>query len=105
MQNQSKKQRLKSLLKSRNARRVYRAFWFTIGTGIAFLGAGSIQGYSALESARFGATGALLGLIGALAFIYASKGDITDKDYDSTINSAIESVNSRTAEKETKRNK
>lgn len=105
MKNQSKNQRLKNLLRSRTAKRVYRAFWFTIGTGIAFLGAGSIQGYSALESARFGATGALLGLIGALAFIYASKAEISDKDYDSTINSAIESVNSRTAEKDTKTTK
>lgn len=105
MKNQPKSQRLKSLLKSRIAKRVYRAAAFTLGTGIAFLGAGSIQGYSALESARFGATGALLGLIGALAFIYASKGDVTDQDYDATINSAIESVNSRTAEKDTKRTK
>jgi hypothetical protein len=98
-------QRLKSLLKSKVAKRVYRAAAFTLGTGIAFLGAGSIQGYSALESARFGATGALLGLIGALAFIYASKAEVTDKDFDQTINSAIETVNSKTADKDKKTTK
>lgn len=102
---QRKSQRLKSLLKSRNAKRVYRAAAFTLGTGIAFLGAGSIQGYSALESARFGATGALLGLIGALAFIYASKAEVTNEDFDKTINSAIESVSSKTADKGTKTTK
>lgn len=105
MKSQSKNQRLKNLLKSRNAKRVYRAAAFTLGTGIAFLGAGSIQGYSALESARFGATGALLGLIGALAFIYASKGDVPDKDFDATINSAIESVTSKTPDKDKKTDK
>lgn len=105
MKNQPKNQRLKNLLRSRLAKRVYRAAAFTLGTGIAFLGAGSIQGYSALESARFGATGALLGLIGALAFIYASKAEITDMDYDKTINSAIESVSSKTGEKEQKTTK
>jgi hypothetical protein len=102
VKNQPKSQRLKSLLKSKTAKRVYRAAAFTLGTGIAFLGAGSIQGYTALESARFGATGALLGLIGALAFIYASKSEVTDKDFDQTINSAIETVTSKTADKDKK---
>ena len=105
MKNQPRNQRLKNLLRSRTAKRIYRAAAFTLGTGIAFLGAGSIQGYSALESARFGATGALLGLIGALAFIYASKAEVTDKDFDSTINSAIESVASKTSDKDTKTTK
>lgn len=105
MKNQPRNQQLKNLLKSRTAKRVYRAAAFTLGTGIAFLGAGSIQGYSALESARFGATGALLGLIGALAFIYASKGSVPEQDFDKTINSAIETVTSKTADKETKTTK
>lgn len=105
MKNQSRSQQLKNLLRSRTAKRLYRAGAFTLGTGIAFLGAGSIQGYTALESARFGATGALLGLIGALAFIYASKAEVTDKDFDQTINSAIETVTSKTAEKNQKTTK
>jgi hypothetical protein len=98
-------QQLKNLLKSRTAKRIYRAAAFTLGTGIAFLGAGSIQGYSALESARFGATGALLGLIGALAFIYASKAEVTNEDFDKTINSAIETVTSKSVDKDTKTTK
>lgn len=101
MKNQPSQQ-LKNLLKSRTAKRIYRAAAFTLGTGIAFLGAGSIQGYSALESARFGATGALLGLIGALAFIYASKAEVTNEDFDKTINSAIETVTSKTGDKDKK---
>ena len=92
----SKKQLLKSLLKSNPIKRVLRIGAFAVGAGIAFLGAGSIQGLQPLESAQFGATGAVLGLAMALLFTYAGKGNVPDDDFDNSINSAIETVNSKT---------
>lgn len=96
---QPKSQRLKKLLKSKLAKRIARVAAFALGAGIAFLGAGNIQGLSALESARFGATGAVLGLIMALSFIFAGKSEIEDEDFDQAINSAIENVSSKTKKK------
>ena len=87
-------------LKSKTAKRVYRAAAFALGAGIAFLGAGNIYGLDAVESALFGATGAILGLVMALAFIYAGKAEVSDSDFNDSINSAIESVNSKTAKKD-----
>ena len=92
----SRKQLLKSLLKSNPIKRVLRVGAFALGAGIAFLGAGSIQGLEPLESAQFGATGAVLGLAMALLFTYAGKGNVPDDDFDNSINSAIETVNSKT---------
>ena len=92
----SRKQLLKSLLKSSPIKRVLRIGAFALGAGIAFLGAGSIQGLQPLESAQFGATGAVLGLGMALLFTYAGKGRVPDEDFDNSINSAIETVNSKT---------
>ena len=92
----SRKQLLKSLLKSNPIKRVLRVGAFALGAGIAFLGAGSLQGLQPLESAQFGATGAVLGLAMALLFTYAGKGNVPDDDFDNSINSAIETVNSKT---------
>ena len=92
----SRKQLLKNLLKSNPIKRVLRVGAFAVGAGIAFLGAGSIQGLQPLESAQFGATGAVLGLAMALLFTYAGKGNVPDDDFDNSINSAIETVNSKT---------
>ena len=92
----SRKQLLKNLLKSNPIKRVLRIGAFAVGAGIAFLGAGSIQGLQPLESAQFGATGADLGLAMALLFTYAGKGNVPDDDFDNSINSAIETVNSKT---------
>ena len=36
----------------------------------------------------------------ALAFIYAGKAEVSDSDFNDSINSAIESVNSKTAKKD-----
>lgn len=92
----SKNQFLKNLLRSNPIKRVLRVGAFALGAGIAFLGAGSIQGLQPLESAQFGATGAVLGLAMALLFTYAGKGQVPDDDFDNSINSAIETVNSKT---------
>lgn len=77
-------------------KRFKRVSAFTLGAGIAFLGAGSVYGYTALDSALFGATGAVLGLVMALSFGYAGKGSVDDKDFDSAMSEAINSVSSKT---------
>ena len=99
MKSQPKSQLLKSLLKSSPVKRVLRIAAFAIGAGIAFLGAGSIQGLQPLESAQFGATGAVLGLAMAILFTFAGKDEVPDEDFDTSINSAIETVNSKTKKK------
>jgi hypothetical protein len=38
---------------------------------------------------------AVLGLIGALSFTYAAKGEVPEVDFDTHINSAIENVQSK----------
>jgi hypothetical protein len=81
---------IKKLLK-----RAYRVGAFALGVGILALGAGSVLNMNALESATFGAIMAVLGLIGAIAFTYAAKGQVPDSDFDSHINSAIENVKSK----------
>ena len=73
-----------------------RAAAFLLGAGIAFMGAGAIYGYAAIESAVFGATGAALGLIMSLSFTYAGKGEVADKDYDAAMSDAINAVSSKT---------
>lgn len=88
---------------ARIPKRYKRVAAFTVGAGIAFLGAGSIYGYSALESALFGATGAVLGLVMALSFNYAGKGEVSDKDFDGAISEAISSVASKTKKDDDKK--
>jgi hypothetical protein len=41
----------------------------------------------------------VLGIIAALAFIFASKGNVNDEDFNATINSAIETVRSKDGKK------
>ena len=80
---------------NRIIKRTLRVASFALGVGILALGAGSVIGLSAIESATFGAVMAVLGLIGAIAFTYAAKGQVPDADFDSHINSAIENVKSQ----------
>jgi peptidoglycan/LPS O-acetylase OafA/YrhL len=80
---------------NRLAKRALRVAAFAIGVGILALGAGSVIGFSAIQSATFGAIMAVLGLMGAIAFTYAAKGEVPDADFDSHINSAIENVKSK----------
>ena len=77
-------------------KRTLRVLAFATATGIAFMGAGNLFGINALQSAGFGAAGAVLGLVGALLFTYASKGIVPDQDFNDAINKAIESVQSDT---------
>lgn len=89
--------KLSRLLKRRSVVNVLRVLAFAGGAGIAFLGAGNLMHIDALTSAMFGASGAVLGLVGALLFLYAGKGDVPQSDFDSAINSAIEQVRSQTS--------
>jgi succinate-acetate transporter protein len=50
---------------------------------------------SVIQSALFGALMGVLGIIAAIAFIYAGKGKVAQQDFDSTINAAIETVRSK----------
>ena len=76
-------------------RRVARILSFALGVGITALGAGSVIGLGALQSALFGAIMAVLGLIGAISFTYAAKGQVPEDDFNAHINSAIENVQSK----------
>jgi hypothetical protein len=82
--------------------RSLRVAAFAVATGIAFMGAGNVFGISAVQSAAFGAVGAVLGLLATLLFTYASKASVPDEDFDSAINKAIESVASDTKDKKSK---
>ena len=74
--------------------RTLRVLAFALATGIAFMGAGNVFGISAVQSAAFGAVGAVLGLLATLLFTYASKAVVPDEDFNTAINKAIESVKS-----------
>lgn len=90
---------LARLLKRRSVNNALRVVAFAGGAGIAFLGAGNILNIDAVTSAVFGASGAVLGLVGALLFLFAGKGDVPQSDFDNAMNSAIEQVRSKTEDK------
>ena len=76
-------------------KRIARVASFALGAGIAGLGAGSAIGLTVAQSALMGALTGVLGIFGALAFIYAGKGAVNDSDFDATINSAIETARAK----------
>lgn len=82
--------------------RTLRVVAFALATGIAFMGAGNVFGISALQSAAFGAVGAVLGLLATLLFTYAGKASVPDEDFNKAINQAIESVSSDVKDKKSK---
>ncbi len=82
--------------------RALRVGAFALATGIAFMGAGNVFGISAIQSAAFGAVGAVLGLLATLLFTYAGKASVPDEDFNKAINQAIESVASDTKDKKSK---
>jgi hypothetical protein len=82
--------------------RVLRIASFALGAGIAGLGAGSAIGLTVAQSALMGSLTGVLGIFGALAFIYAGKGSVNDTDFDSTINSAIETARAKDGGKNAK---
>lgn len=76
-------------------KRILRVAAFALGAGVTGLGAGSVVGMDIVQSAAFGALIGVLGIVAALAFIFAGKGRVNDADFDATINSAIETVRSK----------
>jgi hypothetical protein len=86
-------------MKNTIVNRALRVAAFALGAGIAGLGAGSLVGLSALQSAIFGALLAVVGLFGALSFIFAVKGSVPEEDFNNAINSAVETVRSSTEKK------
>jgi hypothetical protein len=76
-------------------KRFLRIGAFALGVGLAALGAGNVLGFGAIESGAFGASMAVIGLVGAILLTYAAKGEVPDGDFDSHINSAIENVKSK----------
>lgn len=90
---------MKNPFTPRLIKRGLRIAAFGVATGIFSLGAGNILGIDAITSALFGASLAVLGLVGALLVIYAGKGSVPDKDFDTAINSAIEQVESKADKK------
>jgi hypothetical protein len=54
---------------------------------------------SVIQSAAFGSLMGVIGIIAATAFIFAGKGQVSDEDFNATINSAIETVRSKEKEK------
>ena len=90
--------KLIKILRLRSVNNTLRVIAFAGGAGIAFLGAGNIMGIDAVTSAAFGASGAVLGLVGALLFLFAGKGNVPQSDFDAAVNSAIEQVRSQTSD-------
>lgn len=84
--------------------RTLRIVAFALATGIAFMGAGNVFGISAVQSAAFGAVGAVLGLLATLLFTYAGKASVPDEDFNNAINKAIESVSSESKNKKSQAN-
>lgn len=76
-------------------KRLWRVAAFALGAGLTGLGAGSVVGMSVIQSAVFGALMGVIGIIAALAFIFAGRGEVTDEAFDATINSAIDTVRSK----------
>ncbi len=80
-------------------KRILRVAAFALGAGVTGLGAGSVVGMDIVQSAAFGALMGVLGIVAALAFIFAGKGQVNDEDFNATINSAIETVRSKEGKK------
>lgn len=76
-------------------KRALRIAAFALGAGLTGLGAGSVIGMDVVQSAAFGALMGVLGIVAALAFIFAGKGQVKDEDFNATINSAIDTVRSK----------
>jgi hypothetical protein len=82
-------------MKNTLLKRLVRVLAFALGAGIAGLGAGAVLGFSAVQSAMFGSLAAVIGLVGALSFVFAIKGEVPEDDFNNAINSAVETVRAK----------
>lgn len=89
------------LVDPKHVKRAKRILAFGIAAGLVSPGAGAwvnelgVASIDAIGSAVFGAIVVLLSLIAALLITYAGKGAVSDEDFDSHINAAIENINSK----------
>lgn len=88
--------RFTTRLNKQLVKRALRIGAFTIAAGLSFTGAGNVLGFAALESAIFGATGSLMGLIVGLLFNYALDGVLSDEEFDANMKQAVDTVQSKT---------
>lgn len=79
----------------KQVRRGKRILSFGLAAGILSPGAGNWMGIPALDSAVFGAIIVLSSLVAALLLTYAGKGEVSDTDFNSHINDAIQNMKSQ----------
>lgn len=80
-------------------KRLLRVGSFGLGAGIVFVTAGAIGGISPLHAGLIGGLGAVLVVIVAISFEYASKGHVSDEAFDEAINTGIQKVKADTEKK------
>lgn len=89
------------LVDPKHIKRAKRILAFGVAAGLVSPGAGAwvnelgIAQIDALASAVFGAIVVLMSLIAALLITYAGKGEVSDDDFNSHINAAIENIKSK----------
>ena len=84
----------------KQVKRLLRILAFGFGAGIVFVTAGAIGGISPLHAGLIGALGAVLVVIVAISFEYASKGAVTDDAFDEAIQTGIQKVKADTNKKQ-----
>ena len=90
----------KSFISASHVKRAKRIAAFGAGAGLVSPGAGAwvnelgIAQIDAIASAVFGAIVVLVSLVAALLITYAGKGEVSDADFDSHMNAAIENIKS-----------
>ena len=83
----------------RQLKRASRIAAFGLGAGIVFITAGSITGMTPLMAGLTGGIGAVLVVVVALSFEYASKGHVSDDSFNEAINTGIQKVKADTEKK------
>jgi uncharacterized membrane protein YkgB len=81
-------------------KRLLRILAFGLGAGIVFVTAGAIGGITPLHAGLIGALGAILVVIVAISFEYASKGSVSDQSFDEAIQTGIQKVKADTTKKD-----
>lgn len=84
---------------NKHVKRLLRMLAFGLGAGIVFVTAGAIGGISPLHAGLIGGLGAVLVVVVAISFEYASKGHVSDDAFDEAIASGIQKVKADTDKK------
>jgi hypothetical protein len=80
-------------------KRAARVAAFGLGAGIVFVTAGAIGGMSPLNAGFVGALGAILVVVVAISFEFASKGEVSDDAFNEAIQTGIQKVKADTDKK------